>query len=338
MKNIWTSEETETLRKMRNQGATFVQISKVVGKPHNACRFKWNRMLDKPRVSIVPKSMYPQYNTPLVAQGNAIIMSDVEAPFHHSDFINKCLELANSWKIQTLILNGDFLHFDSISSWEANWTEQQKLGLSEEQERIMVDFIKRLPEHYQEEGFSLLTEIDGGELASPNFSTEMQAVRDVVGAFTRQFKDIYVVLGNHEGRLLRAMQTPLFPTDLLQLINANEQWHVAPYYYMKLVSGENEYLIEHPKNSTRTTASWLAMKYLTNVIVGHSHLVEHVYDRSGKYHAITSGCCVDEDRLPYASQRHNASQAHALGAVIVRNGVPWLLTEKVDWEALNKIV
>lgn len=56
---------------------------------------------------------------------------------------------------------------------------------------------------------------------------------------------------------------------------------------------------------------------------------------SGKFYAVHMGHCVDETRLPYAAQRHTIGDAHKLGAVIVRDGFMWLLSEHVDWKRLK---
>ena len=69
-------------------------------------------------------------------------------------------------------------------------------------------------------------------------------------------------------------------------------------------------------------------------MMGHSHRLSLAWDISGRYYAIHMGHCVDEMRLPYASQRSSTQPAHLAGAVIVRDGVPWLLHERIDWKRL----
>jgi hypothetical protein len=322
---------------MKQAGVNWEDISKEIGRNREACRFMWRRAQGDVKVLYrVKESPYPKYNNPLVMEGDALILGDVEAPFHHAQFVNRCLDLAQSWKVTNLILNGDFLHFDSISSWEPSWQSPTKAGLNEKQEDVLVTWLRGLPAKYQQSGSAILDTIARYEASPHNLSAEMSAARDVVRVINQVFERVDFVIGNHEGRLLRAMDTPLFPDDILRLIDA-QTWRIAPYYYMRLVSGEVEYLIEHPKSAALGSASLLASKYLCNVIQGHSHLLNFAWDRSGSYYAITAGHCVDEVRLPYAAQRHTPGQAHALGAVIVRDGFPWLLHEGVDWERLAKL-
>src|SRR3990167_1223061 len=81
--------------------------------------------------SPVSPSTYPVYDTPLEMVGDAVIMTDIEFPFHHAEFINRVLDLANSWGIRNLILGGDVLHFDSLSGWEPSWSDTNDGGLPE---------------------------------------------------------------------------------------------------------------------------------------------------------------------------------------------------------------
>ena len=335
----WIQVELEQLDKLHAAGFTWDAIGEELERGPDACRFMWRKLHGQIKIThVVKDSPYQRYDSPLEREGDALILCDVEAPFHDADFLNRCIELANKWKIKACILNGDFLHFDSISSWEPAWTNPAKVGLSDHQERVLMDFIQRLPDKYQTNMPELLEALDGSEENVSNISAEMRAARQVVEALTRNFKEVDFVIGNHEGRLLRAFQSPVSPDDVLRLIDAGS-WRIAPYYWMRLFSGGQTYLIEHPGAAARTTAARLAAKYQTHVIMGHSHLFDYRKDASGRFHAITSGCCVDESRLPYCSQRHRPGDAHSHGAVIVRDGFPWLLDDAglTDWDRLMKL-
>src|SRR5512140_1237820 len=58
---------------------------------------------------IIRESPYPRFDEPLHLEGDAIIFPDMEMPFHHAEFINKCLELARLWNIRQCICAGDLL-------------------------------------------------------------------------------------------------------------------------------------------------------------------------------------------------------------------------------------
>jgi hypothetical protein len=65
---------------------------------------------------------------------------------------------------------------------------------------------------------------------------------------------------------------------------------------------------------------------LSHVIMGHNHLWGMTRDESGTFWAIESGVCADPERIPYYNEVHNTRPAMCTGAVIVRDGVPWLLS------------
>jgi len=146
-------------------------------------------------------------------------------------------------------------------------------------------------------------------------------------------------MGNHEGRALRIFQSPLMPSELLVQVNQgnNPLWRTAPYYYSHLDTCAGRYQIEHPKSAAKTMPAALANKFLCHVLAGHSHDWSLRRDLSGQHWAIAMGHCVDETRLAYAAQRHTTRDAHRLGAVIVRDGYPWLLGEESPWEGLKRL-
>lgn len=288
--------------------------------------------------NVVRESPYPSYTEPLVMEGDALIMTDLEVPFHHAEFVNRCLELASKWKITNLILGGDLLHFDSLSGWDKNWVDLKHNGLSDNDESKLWDFANSLSSSKQEQFAELIVSL-GKREEHDGASTELKVAKKAIRAFEQQFERIDLVLGNHEGRLLRALGTALSPkelTSLLQIKDDDPRWRTAPYYYSVLISGKEKFQIEHPRNTGKFSATRLVNKYHCHVIMGHSHQLNYTFDTSGKYYAIETGHCVDENRLPYAAQRHNVAPAHVLGACIVRGGTPWLLHPKVDWKALAR--
>jgi hypothetical protein len=318
-----------------------------------AAAVKGNRTLDSVRIKIremrdngivkrtVSESPYPKYDAPLVMEGDALILPDLEFPFHHADFVNRCLELAQGWNIRQCILAGDVLHFDSISGWEPNWIQENKGGIMEEAETELMESIKLLTPKDQGIMMTVLGNI-GTRSEQDGMSTELKVARRELEKLIDLFGRIDFLLGNHEGRLLRALETTLSPTDLLRLLTPDEKavpasWRIAPYYFSYLDTDAGRYQIEHPKGAAEGTAQGLAAKYHAHIIMGHSHLLDFSWDVSGMYYAIHAGHCVDELRLPYAAQRHTTKRTHKHGAVIVRGGCPWLLHDGVDWTALMRM-
>jgi hypothetical protein len=282
----------------------------------------------------VPVSQYPQYTHPLEMEGDALVLPDVEAPFHNADFLNRCIELAVTWGITQCVLAGDAVHFNSLSKWEPAWSSTPKpAGLDEATERRLMDYVMSLPADKQQAGMELIVSIGKPE---SHDCEEIAIAKQVLHTLGREFGRVDYILGNHEGRFLAALQTPVNVKDFGDFLDIKcPKWKISPAYFSVLVSGGVRFQIEHPKGASDGYAVKLANKYECNVLMAHSHWWDMRRSDSGRWWAIHMGCCVDETRLPYASQRHVANHAHALGAVIVRDGFPYLLGIDTQWERMK---
>jgi len=329
----WTNKEESDLLKEYNKGNTVEQIAKKLQRTPSSVAKKLWHIKDKNGYIPVPVSTMPVFDQPLSSEGDALILSDIEAPFHHADFINRCLDLAYSWKIKTLHLNGDLIHLHNLSAWGAEWvpdSDESKLD-------AILEFMQSLPEKYKQSGVDVLEKV-GSFGSGGGLSDELAEARRVFRSFT-EFDDILVGIGNHDDRYLRALDKAINPHELLiQLERSNDKrWKIAPYYYTKLETEQGLFRIEHPRNAGRTAAQDLCAQFHTHVIMGHSHRWAVNRDVSGDFWAIQSGHCVDETRLAYVMQRAAKRDAHCLGAVIVRGGHPWALGEWSPWEQMKRM-
>ncbi len=337
---LWTKAEQEELaRDYRNRPPYITQreFSRDWARHHDrsfdAVRNKVQSLFIMTPIS---ESTYPRYDTPLEMTGDALILPDIEFPFHHAEFLNQCLGLAQKWGIRQCIVAGDLLHFDSLSGWEPSWKAPNEGGITAEAESKLVEFGKTLGKRQQDRFFNLIVDV-GEKPEHDGASTELAIARRELRRLSEQFDKIDFVIGNHEGRLLRALNTTLDPDEMKRLLELGDKWRIAPYYHSCLISGGEKYCIEHPKSAAASTAAVLAAKYSCHILMGHSHHFSITTDVSGKYFAAEIGCIVDEARLPYAAQRHTRAPAHSLGAAIVRNGFPWALTKFTDWDMLEKL-
>jgi hypothetical protein len=153
------------------------------------------------------------------------------------------------------------------------------------------------------------------------------------------FSKVFFALGNHDARFLHALNSPLLPRKLLDFIGGcpEHKWEISCYYYAFLDCGGRTFRIEHPKSAAANTAVRLSDKYEMDVIVGHSHIQSFCWSTSGNHYAIQAGCIVDESRLAYAAQRSTNSPAHSLGAVLVRDGYPYVLTKYTQWNRMKQM-
>lgn len=300
--SLWTPAEDITIKRMKSDGATDKKIAETIGRTEQAVRGRRRRIHSVTETQMrIAESPFPRYDSPLVMEGDALVLPDVEIPYADHEFLNNCIELARKWKIDQCILAGDFLHFDSLTHWEPCWTNDS------------------------EDGIHL------------NLSQELEMARRDTKVLSQAFKKIDFVLGNHSGRLLRALSSPIFPSEILRLIEAGNRWRIAPYYYSILISNGEKYQIEHPNSATKVSPIKLASKYQCHILQAHSHKWGIDRDISGRFWAISMGCVVDEMRLPYAAQRHNTGEAHVLGAVIVKDGYPYVLSDKTPWSRYMRL-
>ena len=309
------------------------------GRTHNSVRAqidtqRLNGQLD---LGYILQSPYPVYDQPLVMEGDAVILPDLEAPFHHADFVNRVLDLADTWGVRQAILPGDAIHLDVFSGWQPNWRKENGGGVTEGAESKLVEFAKTLSKRKQGELFGLIGDI--GKLdVEDGASTELAEAGKVLRRLADQFDAIDYSMGNHEGRALRTMETALSPKILLDLVaipdGQRARWRCAPYYFSILISSGEKFQVEHPRNTAKFSVSKLCAKFQSHVLMSHGHQLSFAFDASGKFYAIEMGHCCDEMRLPYASQRHNVSPQHVLGAVIVKDGVPWLLHARSPFKQL----
>lgn len=329
----WTDREIFTLKKLLMSGKNTKFIAKELNREVRVVARKIWHMRRNEIISKVPTSTMPKFDQPLKSQGDAVILTDIEAPYHHADFINRVLDLADKWKIKSLHLAGDILHYDSLSSWGAEWIPDDTDGKLD----ILLEYIQSLPQKHQQRGNDILEKV-GMIGAGGNLADELTEARRVFRAFTN-FDNIYVAIGNHDDRYLRALDNAIKPRELLVQMDTHHdpRWKIAPYYYTMIETEKGLYRAEHPRGAGRTAAQDLAIQYHCYIVMGHSHRWSINRDPSGDYWAIQTGHCVDETRLAYVMQRSAKRDAHCLGATIIRGGVPWVLGEWSQWDLLKKI-
>lgn len=324
--------------RLRESGMPFSKIGAELGLAEGTVKTHYYLATGQPSApQRIPESPYIRYDSPPTLEGDALILPDVEIPFHHAEFLDRVIDLAEAWGIKQVICAGDLLHMDSISGWEPNWASNARGSvLSEADEKRLMDLMQKLPKRQQAELADIIGNSTG--LDGKDYSAEMQFARKTLNALDGCFDKFVWVLGNHEGRLLRAINSPVSPTELLNMMRLQEgKWIIAPYYYCLLISAGETFRITHPKSAADNAARALATQYHQHILMGHSHKMMFDYDPSGKFMAIQMGHAVDENRLAYAAQRDARRNSHKLGAVIVRDGHAWLLNEHSDWERMKNI-
>jgi hypothetical protein len=321
-RRTWTKAEEQHLIEMKNGGMSNFDIAAALNRSYNSVSVRSSRL----NTSVIPQSQFKIHDGAITTQGDALILSDIEAPFQHADFINRVLDLAFAWGIKTLHLAGDLIHYDSLSAWGAAWT-----GADEQ----MLDKILRLAEERND------TELRAKLLemySDSPLSRELAAARGVFRSM-QSFEKIVVDFGNHDDRYLRTIDRALDAGEFLHQIgrNGDDRWQIAPYYYSFIETEKGTFRVTHPRPSGRLAAVDLAVQHHQHIIMGHSHRWSVNRDPSGKYWAIQTGHCVDETRLAYVMQRDAKRDAHVLGATIIRGGYPFVLSPESPFEMLKRM-
>ena len=333
-KKDWTKAETEKLIGLKEAGLPDHEIAERLGRSYASTNMKLTRLKADKKIgqSVLPKSSLPLLDSPLKSKGDALILTDVEAPFQHSEFINRCLDLADSWGIQDLHFAGDLLHYDNLSAWGSEWTESAE-NLTEIVYAIIDEYVA---DRKREQALERLQTM--GVMQSGGLSGELKEARSVFRSFA-SFKNIYVALGNHDDRYIRALDNAISPNELLHQLDRHndERWKIAPYYYTLIETTNGTFRATHPRNAGKNAAIDLAVQFHQHVVMGHSHRWSVNRDPSGAYWAIQTGCCVDEKRLAYVQQRDAKRDAHVLGATIIRDGYPFVLSPETPWDLMKRM-
>lgn len=159
--------------------------------------------------------------------------------------------------------------------------------------------------------------------------TEIRVTEGILRALEANFDEIVYSNGNHEMRLSRRTDW-LLPVDTaVRLFLRDGKTTFTRSHWFTLESGGERFMVAHPKNASTSQTmvpAKLAAKYQCHVIAGHGHLWGQGRDVSGRYWAIDAGICADPARLEYYQMEPTTRPAMQQGAVIVRGGVPILLS------------
>lgn len=219
-------------------------------------------------------------------EGDALIVADVHIPCHDQEFLERLVDLAVRWGIKNLGIAGDLLDFETLSDLD----------------------------HYSDVEISVTSQIEAASRMLTILGTE--------------FDNIVYCAGNHERRLLRRLDTVDTLAEAMRLWTP-ERVQMTDYQWFTAVSGGEAYQVEHPCNISAIPAQvarGLAAKYHRNVIAGHGHLWGLTRDVSGRYWAIDSGVVCDPKRLAWVQKKHTTRPQMLQGAVIIRDGLPVLLS------------
>lgn len=283
----------------------------------------------------VPESRYPKWTTPLEMAGDALILCDPHIPYHDADFINLCLDLARRWFVKQLVLAGDVVDAHAFSHWPEGAGQENKKTISENAESALLDLANSMTGADAEKLRSALVEMARDPA---DMTDELAEARKVIKPLVDGFENIIWFMGNHEDRVIRVLEKSLGVPDLAALFGgSNPRIKFSAYYYCTLISAGVQYRITHPKPAGKGVSKRLVPKFGQHIIMAHNHHFSIQSDASGKWLGIEPGMCADPDRMDYKRQRDDGADMNVVGAVLVKDGHPWLLNKWTDWKRLAKM-
>lgn len=177
--------------------------------------------------------------------------------------------------------------------------------------------------------FDAATFCKWGHRADLTFKAEVEATQQIMASLAGVFELIVFSLGNHEMRLERAVNYLAEFSAFAEGWIASEKVKLTKHHYFFVASAGQRYRVTHPRNTSvhaTIVPKRLCSKFHCHVIAGHGHTVGMTRDDSGNYWAIDSGIMADPDRLDYAVLEDNTRPRMQQGCVIIRGGIPVLLT------------
>lgn len=196
----YTPSEEKKIIEMYRNGSKSKEINDVMKRTPNAIEKKISRLISEGRLEpkkIIPESPYPIMGEGdvLTSEGDALVISDLEVPFHHADFVNRTIELAQKWGIKTLHLDGDLLHYESLGRWGASWTSVQDADANK-----VNDFLLEIEDdELRAKGIALMDELNAFKEKQNGYQDEINEARRVFSSISG-FDEVLVSLGNHDDR------------------------------------------------------------------------------------------------------------------------------------------
>ena len=96
-------------------------------KTYQGSRQKLVRLLEAQGIKSVPESAHPDWNTPPVIEGDALIMGDLHLPYHDAAHVNRCIAAAHKLGVTKLILAGDALDMRAFSHWPDDFSDNERM-------------------------------------------------------------------------------------------------------------------------------------------------------------------------------------------------------------------
>lgn len=268
----------------------------------------YKRQKAKDLLNVIERRRFPVTDMPaheggpIIETDSILILSDVHAAHQDARFLEQVVSLAESWRITHCLVNGDLFDHAQFKSYP-------------------------------------------GRRHESTLEDELTDVRHIMFALCEAFTQVYYNMGNHEERwLLRELNSMLPIEDWKRLWTTRDNIQVTDYAH-HFIYGQRKYVAGHPGQYSKDPAKVATNIHKErfpdhNVITAHTHHVGMVQRRNscGTFWCIDGGTCAVHGTFEYVAKGFNAMPAMNTGAVIIRDGRPYLLTPDSDWDGLKRMV
>jgi predicted phosphodiesterase len=175
-----------------------------------------------------------------------------------------------------------------------------------------------------------------------SWAQERDAGRHLFQMFQEYFDEIYVIMGNHDRRMIKWADGHLDETDVFGLITTSPKVHVSNFGYCSIKSGGENWLVTHSSEysvNQLTVADQLAQKYKSNVITHHEHHVAKGRDRYKSFTIINNGGLFAQEKMVYTQLDTSKKPNMANGFTALVNGCGHLYTPYpsfTDWTHIDQ--
>lgn len=175
-----------------------------------------------------------------------------------------------------------------------------------------------------------------------SWAQEREAGKFLFKMFTDYFDEIYVVMGNHDRRMIKWADGHLDETDVFGLITTSPKVHVSNFGYCTIKSGSESWLVTHSTEysvNQLTVADQLAQKYKSNIITHHEHHVAKGRDRYKSFTIINNGGLFAQEKMAYVQLDTSKKPNMANGFTALVNGCGHLYTPYssfTDWSHIDQ--
>lgn len=175
-----------------------------------------------------------------------------------------------------------------------------------------------------------------------SWAQEREAGKLLFKMFTDWFDVIYIVMGNHDRRMIKWADGHLDETDIFGLITTSPKVFTSNFGYCTVKSGGESWLVTHSTEysvNQLTVADQLAQKYKMNVITHHEHHVAKGRDRYKSFTIINNGGLFAQEKMAYVNLDTSKKPNMANGFTALVNGCGHLYTPYpsfTDWTHIDQ--